>query len=47
MPSPRSPNSARRSIERSDFARLIYRKGEKDDLTQREKVALRKMNAEW
>jgi hypothetical protein len=26
---------------------LIYRKGVKDDLTQREKAVLRKMNAEW
>jgi hypothetical protein len=47
MPSPRSPSSARRSLERSDFAILIYRKGKKDDLTSREKAVLRKINAEW
>jgi len=26
---------------------LIYRKGVKDDLTPKEKVVLRKINAEW
>jgi len=26
---------------------LIYRKGVKDDLTSKEKVVLRKINAEW